>query len=208
MTVDKFLQLALGSQKIEPEVNLGVNQAHVLQEAKEILQRMYEEYICLYMRNDEDREHFLSTLATDLAQTFPRKKKRKSKSRKKSKKAKSRFAPDGIFYWKTKEFQGLSQQKQTAWRSKMTKAYPWLGFDRETEEQFRSKGNIRHWNHKDFKKSCKKKGWILEYRREYPGIPCNATEYDVYLKNTYGDKYAAYKQSISSEALEAPLEVD
>jgi len=210
MSVDKYLQLALKTQKIEPEINIGVNQALVLGEAKEILQRMYEEYICLYMRTDDDRDHFLQSLATDLASVFPRKKKRKSKSRKKSKKAKSRFGEDGIFYWKTREFAGLSDQSQAAWVKKMTAAYPWLGFTEETEASFKVPGAIRYWNTKEFKSKKRKGGvrYMSLYREQYPQAPLNPQDYDAHLMHKYPKKYASYKSSLTDESLDAQSEED
>ena len=159
--------MAISKHSKEPDVLDGVNQAQVLSEAREILTRMYEEYICLYIKSDDDRDHFLSTFAEELVKIFPRKKKRKSKSRKKSAKAKSRFAPDGIFYWKTKNgensFQSLTPQKQASWRKSMKTKYPWLGFSEEEEQEYKKPGGIRYWNTPEFKtKKEKSKTFLLK----------------------------------------------
>ena len=161
MSLQSFIQLAIDNHNKTEKNDTGINQNKVKSEALEIFNALYDELIVLYLRNEKDREHFLTSFSKSLGEIFPIKTettKKKSKSRKKMKTARDRFSENGMFYWKSKKFKELSSKEQDNWRKQRKEDYPWLAVSAEEEKMMKSNSptyGIRFYTSKEFKKMSK-----------------------------------------------------
>ena len=128
--------------------------------------------------------------------------------------ARQRFSKDGMFYWKSKEFKGLSESEQNKWRKSWKDKYPWLPTSKEEEALMKSgdpEHGIRFYTSSDFAKMSKTKQreW-KESTVTTPKLPLNAQEYEEFLtiNEKFKEKYAAFKAEGSDDSKNDSQESD
>ena len=195
MSENLYLQLAFNEQKKKGTKTQGINQAEVKREALEIFDATYDGIVCLHLSTDEDRKHFLTKFAEFMGKVLPPEKVKKPRpSRKKQAAARSRFSPEGIFYWKTKEFKALTMKAQEDWAKKMRARMPWVATSRAEEKLMKSNDpemGIRYYTSREFKKLSKQKK--SEWRDA--GMPTDTDSYNNYLSMRWADQYKTWKES-------------